>query len=766
MSTRARWFPGLVWLLSLAAPLLAQDGRFTLTAAFAPAQAKPGDTVQLVLSASVAPGWHAYGAREGTNVPVALKPTRLQLAGLELAGPAVVPPGEPKTVFGVETFPLPNEFVVRQPLRVPAGMAGGGVTVQGALDYQLCDANSCLPPAKATFTATLQVEGAAAEPALAPGLRLEPEQKLAVAARLQPSVARAGEALVLVLDVLVDDRYHAYGTKETTNLPVAVDPAKLQLGGLEVAGPAVVPPGERKQVFGVDSYPLPQRFEVRQPLLVPAGTAPGRVELRGVLDYQLCDENSCELPAAIGFAAAIEIEPGSPRAPAAPAVDEIPPAGGSPLAGSLWALLLACIGGGLFALVMPCTYPMIPITFSFFTKQADARGGRVLPLALAYGAGIVVMFGLIGALAGVLGGYLVPFAAHWSTNLVIGAAFVLFGLSLVGVIDLQPPAFLVGAAGRTRSVGGLVGVLLMGATLVVTSFTCTAPVVALLLLPAVQSGDTLRPTLGMTVFGLTMATPFVFLALLPGRVRSLPRSGEWMQTLKVSLGVIELAAALKFFSNAEYVEELYILPREVFFGVWIVLFAGLGVWLLGLLPRRAVGNGRRAGGLGSLVFAGYCLYGALGYPLDFVMTALAPAYGARDVSAHEVVVDDYEAAAARARAQGKLVLVNLSGFTCTNCRMVERGILPDPAIAPLLARHFVEARLHMDNPAVIAPDKWERHAQLRRDLVGEIAPTPSYAAVDPRTGKALGQHVLSGGPGAWLGGYEDFLRRALASAGR
>jgi thiol:disulfide interchange protein len=449
-----------------------------------------------------------------------------------------------------------------------------------------------------------------------------------------------------------------------------------------------------------------------------------------------------------------------------------------PLAGlgnSLWALILACIGGGLFALVMPCTYPMIPITFTFFTKQADARGGKVLTLALTYGLGIVVMFTAIGALAGVVGDKIVEFSAHWITNVVIGGAFLVFALSLLGWITIQPPAFLTQAAGKSRSVGGVLGVLLMGATLVISSFTCTAPIVALLLLPAVQTGDASKPAIGMAVFGLTMALPFVMLALLPGRVKALPRSGEWMNTLKVSLGVIELAAALKFFSNAEYAELLYILPREVFFAIWIALFGALAVYLFGLLPKAQVGTGRRIGGAASLLFAGYCLYGALGYPQDFVMNALAPAYGLKDLHKEVIVVDeaghpratdDYEAAVAHAKANGKLVLVNFTGFTCSNCRMVERGILPSANIAPLLKEHFVEARLHMDNPDRIPAAQWQVQAGLRQTLMGGLTTTPSYAAVDPTTGAKLADHVLSGGPGAWEAGYLAFLQQSLQKAGR
>ena len=790
MYARARWISFVLFLCALTAPLAAQS-KVTVEAVLVPATAKPGDEVELVLTAKVEAGYHAYGSKETTNLPVKLKAKNLQLGGLERVGEAVVPGGMKKTVFGVDTYPLPSTFKVTQKLKVPAGFAGTEASIEGALDYQVCDENMCLAPSKEPFAVKLAITGGASaapaavkpytpgdvvsatppapiaqdpKPEVKPGLQLLPDEKFAVRATIEPATARPGETVTLVLDALVDARYHAYGTKETTNLPVELKDEKLQLGGLESGGDAVVPPGEPAKQFGVETFPLPHEFRVTKRLKVPAATKPGALTVKGELDYQLCDDNQCLPPGAIEFSAAVTIEAGAARAATEPAPSASAP--DDQLGGSLWALLLACIGGGLFALVMPCTYPMIPITFSFFTKQADLRGGKVMTLALTYGAGIVGMFAAIGALAGVLGGYIVPFAAHWITNTVIGTAFVVFALSLLGVITLQPPQFLVSAAGKSRGVGGGLGVLLMGATLVVTSFTCTAPVVALLLVPAVQSGDGLRPTLGMAMFGLTMALPFVFLALLPGRVRALPRSGEWMNTLKVTLGFIELAAALKFFSNAEYVEELHVLPRETFFGIWIAIFVALAGYLWGLLPRRAVGNGRRVGGLASLAFAGYCVYGLVGGKLDFVMNALAPAYGLRDVSQHELVVDDYEAAAAKAKAQGKLVLVNLTGFTCANCRMVERGILPDAAIAPTLAQHFVEARLHMDNESAIPAAKWARHLKLRHDLVNDRVTTPTYVTVDPNVGAPIVEHVLRGGPGAWLVGYQAFLEQTLAKTGR
>ncbi|HEX6810782.1 MAG TPA: cytochrome c biogenesis protein CcdA [Planctomycetota bacterium] len=694
MDARIRWLSFLSLLLTLLAPLPAQRGdtKFSLAAAFEPASAKPGDTVTLVLNATVVDGWHAYGTLEKVNIPVALAPKKLELAGLELVGAAQIPPGERHATAIGDSFPLPNEFTVKQTMKVPAGMAAGDVTVKGALDYQICDENMCLPPTGAKFSAKLQVLAGAgtatAPPAAAPelgtkpGLKLVPDEKVLIAASFDPATARAGETTTLVIDVTVDDLYHAYGTLESTNTPVGLDASKLDLGGLEVVGGPDIPPGEKKLQFGMTTYPLPHKFQVRQTLRVPDGTAPGSIAVKGLLDYQVCDENSCD-PATEGpFEAKLAVEAGEARADRMPKVGEQPNTGAqgpmlrepkytlddvgkdNVLTGSWWSLILLSIAGGLFALVMPCTYPMIPITFSFFTKQADRLHGKVMSLALAYGLGIVLMFVVVGI---VVGDPIVRFAGHWATNLVIGAAFVVFALSLFGFFTLQLPSFVTSAAGRASTTGGLLGVFLMGATLVVSSFTCTAPIVGALL-AGVGEGGRLRVAVGMAVFGLTMAAPFVFLALLPGRVKALPKSGEWMNTLKISLGFVELAAALKFFSNVELTLGWGVLPRETFLMVWAFLFTALALFLFGLLgyrevPVAGVSKARNGFGLSSLAFAFYCLFGVTGFNLDPIMTAFEPPYRLRPVDEHTIVKDDHDGAVALAAREHKYVLVNFTGFT-------------------------------------------------------------------------------------------------------
>lgn len=351
--------------------------------------------------------------------------------------------------------------------------------------------------------------------------------------------------------------------------------------------------------------------------------------------------------------------------------------------GGLLQFILLAIGGGLFALVMPCTYPMIPITISFFTKQADARGGSVLPLSLAYGAGIVAIFVLIGVVAGP---FIIPFAQAPATNLIIGIAFLFFSLALFGAINLQPPAFLMSAAGKASMKGGYIGVFLMGMTLVVTSFTCTAPFVGSLLAVGAAGGgepDYTRIALGMGVFGLTMAVPFFFLSLVPGRVSAMPKGGEWMNTIKVTLGFVEIAAALKFISNADIVLEWGVLSRELFLLLWAAIFVLTAAYLFGFIQIKGkrpeeIGAARSVFAIGFLLFGVYCWHGYTGHQMDNIMTAMAPPYSsqlggsvaANGNGAHgggaeswQIVLDDYETARSQALAQNKTLFINFTGHT-------------------------------------------------------------------------------------------------------
>lgn len=346
---------------------------------------------------------------------------------------------------------------------------------------------------------------------------------------------------------------------------------------------------------------------------------------------------------------------------------------------SLFWFVLQAVLWGLVTLLMPCTYPMIPITISYFTKQAEKRKTSTLPLSLAYGAGIVLIFVLIGLFFGPV---ITRFATHPITNIVLGVAFVYFALVLFGMVNLQPPAFLMNVAGSASQKGGYLGVFLMGATLVVTSFTCTAPFVGTLLSTSGSSGSLGRVALGMGVFGLTMAVPFVFLSLVPSRARSLQgTAGEWMKTLKVYLGFVELAASLKFFSQAEYAWQLGYLPRELFLALTLAILFAAAAYLFGWIRMRdelgqedsaSISPKRMLGGLVNLCLAAYCAYGMLGNRLDPVLSSYVPPYsnrienaasGATTSSGPTIVKDDFDAAVAAAIREKKQLLVNFTGFT-------------------------------------------------------------------------------------------------------
>jgi len=415
-------------------------------------------------------------------------------------------------------------------------------------------------------------------------------------------------------------------------------------------------------VFGSPEFTLPVVVEG------PIGFRTIEVEVR----WQLCDESVCLPPESKFFSIDLDVLPSASGAEASEsfevkvAAPSVQSATEELQSLSLLAFLLLAVGGGLFALAMPCTYPMIPITISFFTKQAEKRGGSVLPLSLAYGGGIIGIFILIGVAVGPL---ILAFATHPVTNLVIGILFLVFAFVLFGVLTLNPPRFLMTAAGRANAQGGYFGVFLMGATLVVTSFTCTAPFVGNILALAATGGGLARAALGMGVFGLTMAIPFVFLSLAPGRIQRLPQSGQWMDTLKVTLGFIELAAALKFISNADVVLGWKALSRETFLFLWAAIMLATAFYLFGFFRGRSKeprpGRLQTTSAVMFLGFAGYCGYGWSGQPMDFVMTAIIPNYSnSSELAAqHEIVVDDYEAARAKALRQEKYLLVNFTGHT-------------------------------------------------------------------------------------------------------
>jgi len=420
--------------------------------------------------------------------------------------------------------------------------------------------------------------------------------------------------------------------------------------------------------------------------------------------------------------------------------------GGIPIEGLAGFLLLA-VGAGLASLLTPCVFPMIPLTVSYFTKHADDRATSVR-LASTYGLAIVATFTIIGIVMAVLVGAAgaQTIASNPFVNLFIAFVLVAFGLSLLGLYELRVPSGLLNRVNAMgSSTGGHAGVVFMGLTLTLVSFSCTAPFVAGLL-AAAAGGSWLFPVSGMVVYSATFATPFVVFALFPNALQHLPKSGSWMNVIKVVLGFVELAAAVKFFSNADLVWGWGLLSRPLGIAIILVLFFLTGLYLIGKLrlshepPVESIGAGRLVAATAFFVLSLYMFPGLLGSPLN-ALDAYLPPRQAGDTGLFNMLgaspgsveagaddgwhVDDIDAAIAEASERGLPIFVDFTGYTCTNCRAMETNVFPREAVAERLSNNFVRLKLYTDGPE--RGDEFHRY-QLR--LTGIVA-LPTYAVVEP-----------------------------------
>jgi len=420
--------------------------------------------------------------------------------------------------------------------------------------------------------------------------------------------------------------------------------------------------------------------------------------------------------------------------------------------GGFWAFLLLAVGAGLASLLTPCVFPMIPLTVSYFTKHADNRP-QAFRMASVFGGSIVVTFTGVGVLAAVVVGAAGAqrIASNPWVNLFIAFVLVGFALALLGLYELRLPTGLLNYFNKRGNEGsGLVGVLFMGLTLTLVSFSCTAPFVGGLL-AAASGGTWIYPLLGMIAYSATFALPFVLLAMFPNAISALPRSGSWMNVLKVVLGFVELAAAIKFFSNADLLWGWGLISRPLGIAFVLVVFALAGFYLLGRLrlahepPVETIGVGRMLGAVLFFVAALYMLPGLLGAPLNRLDAYLPPRQGT-DVSILSLfpgagsgasasndegwIVDDVDEAFVEGIRLKQPVFIDFSGYTCTNCREMEANVFPRPAVARRL-KDFVRLRLYTDGL-----ERGDDLSRFQLQMTGTVA-LPTYAVVDPGSRQVL-----------------------------
>ncbi len=646
-----------------------------------------------------------------------------------------------------------------------------------------------------------------------------------------------GEAEI-VFTATVDDGWHVYSTDMGDDGPISASFNVVKMEGAEVVG-KMKPRGnvtrQFDKMFGMEL----RFFEKRAAFVQKIRFTKPQYDIDCYLEYGACNDEMCLPPSQVAFkkhgkSPAVAGEQGAEQAEQAaeakqeeaaaatqadtaaavpttvadstmaaaadnasgdlwtPVIDELRGDGGSDdLADhSLLYLLLMGFVGGLLAVCMPCIWPIIPMTVSFFLKRAKDDKKKGIKDALTYGVSIIVIYLGLGLLVTALFGSdtLNAMSTNAVFNVFLFLLLVVFALSFFGWFEIKLPDNWANAVDtKASATSGLISIFLMAFTLVLVSFSCTAPIIGLLLVETTTSGNWLAPAVGMFGFALALALPFTLFAMFPSWLKTAPRSGSWMTTLKVVLGFIELAFALKFLSVADLAYGWHILDREVFLSLWIVIFALLGAYLCGWLKFQEDEVGGELnkpmpvacimGGLVSLAFAVYMVPGLWGAPCKAV-SAFAPPINTQDFNLNSKVVEaeyrDYEAGMAAARAQGKPVFIDFTGFGCVNCRKMEAAVWTDPRVADKLTKDYVLISLYVDDktplaePFEVTDDNGEtktlrtvgaKWSYLQSHKFGANA-QPFYVLLDSQTGRPLsGSRAYNEDIPAYL----EFLNQGLSN---
>ena len=640
----------------------------------------------------------------------------------------------------------------------------------------------------------------------------------------------------LVFDATIEAGWHMYSTEVVEFGPTPTSLTVEKISGAKLKG-ALKPKGspikKYEEMFAADVFYFEKAASFVQKLTLEGG----KYHVEGFLEYGACNDQSCTPPTKVDFsydgeakkeeavkekeseqAKKTEEEPVAQEEQAnleqlpaevpdsaqmalpiaeemsvgqlgsadlwAPVVDQLKAfEDNTTTNNTLWQIFLLGLLGGLVALVTPCVWPIIPMTVSFFLKRSGDKKKGIRD-AIIYGISIVVIYLALGLIVTAIFGASALNAL--STNAIFNIFFflmlVVFAASFFGAFELQLPSSWSNAVdSKAEKTGGLLGIFLMAFTLTLVSFSCTGPIIGFLLVEVSTSGDWLAPAIGMLGFAIALALPFTLFAVFPSWLKSMPKSGGWMNTVKVVLGFIELAFALKFLSVADLAYGWHILDRETFLALWIGLAITLAMYLFGLIKfphddpdERNISVTRFFLGLISLAFAIYMIPGLWGAPLKAV-SAFAPPMSTQDFNLQSSEVkaktNDYDLGMQMALTSDKPVLIDFTGYGCVNCRKMEAAVWTDPQVAEIMSDDYVLIQLFVDDKTPLPEpimvnvngqeqklrtvgDKW---SYLQSSKFGANA-QPFYVLLDHQ-GKPLSQSYAFDDN---VDHYLNFLKNGLA----
>src|SRR5215472_1287263 len=571
------------------------------------------------------------------------------------------------------------------------------------------------------------------------GLSFGQDQHVSWTLKAEPANAPAGGKVLLHMAGKIEEGWHLYSMSTTGPMPT-----KVQVAGPVVEKFRALQPQPKRSYdpnFQAETESYEGQVEFLLEVELKKDAPVGPADLAVSAKYQTCNPKMC-VPSKWAGTSTVTVDPATaatasviPAGYSAPAAPPPPGAASSASAQqeSLAGFLAVAFGFGLAAIFTPCVFPMIPITMSYFlNRQGGGRRDSIVQ-AVVFCLGIVVMFSGMGlAITALLGPFgIVQLGSNPWVNGFITVLFIVFGLSLLGAFEITIPSAILTRLNQSADQGGFAGSLLMGLTFSLASFACVGPFVGTLLAGSV-SGGAMRPLIGMVTFATGLALPFFLLALFPGYLKRMPRAGGWMARIKIVMGFVILAASLKYLSSLDQVLQWGILTRERFLAAWVVLFALAGIYLLGLLRMEGikqdepVGIGRLLAGILFLVFAIHLVPGMSGAKLGD-LDAIVPVASGDSGSGGALVwmKNQYRQALEKARAEGKLVLVNFTGYACTNCHWMKANMFTKPEIAAAMQK-FVLVELYTDGTDAES----EANQKLQLDRFKTVA-IPYYAILDP-----------------------------------
>ncbi len=708
------------------------------------------DRYNLVFTADIEPKWHLYSQ----NIPMSPPATTFSFNennAVEFIGKVTetesVEQYDPNFDMVLRFFS--GQAIFKQEVKL---LSSEDITIKGVLEFMSCDDMRCLPPSEIDFS--FKLKGAPGATAFNANAGAAVESKVLDPVNWTYAVNKLDDHQIeLIFKAKIDKGFHLYSLDIPENGPLPTvftfyENEKLDL----VDSPVETLDGSVKydDIFEMDIKSFEDNAEFRQTIKLNAD-AP--MNIAGEIAYMVCNDVGC---VALYHDFDVVYDGTTVKAASAQQVETETPVKKQKRAdilgsnASLWGFFFLAFIGGLAAIVTPCVFPMIPMTVSFFMKDKEEDKLKGKLQAIVYGLSIIAIYTLIGSILAVVAGPDIAnwLSTHWLPNILFFLIFVVFAASFFGMFDITMPHWLVSKSDSAADTGGYMGSIFMALTLVLVSFSCTGPIVGTILVES-AGGQVLKPIIGMFGFSLAFALPFTLFAFFPSWLNNLPKSGGWLNSVKVVLGFLELALGLKFLSIADQTYHWGLLDREVYLALWIVIFFLMGMYLMGKIKFahdsdvKFLSVPRLMFSIITFSFVVYLIPGMFGAPLK-ALSGYVPPMHTHDFDLNDIIRKnsggsgntavmnftenelcetpkfseklhlphglqgyyDYEQGLACAKALNKPVFLDFTGHGCVNCREMEANVWSDPQVLQLLRDEYVIIALYVDDKTTLPEEEW------------------------------------------------------------